>query len=96
MNHADFRRSVIEILRGSPNGLTAIEIAQRLGTTAGNINSRLSKLAAYGIIGRVRGTLVHHASRGNVYLAPEPTAMPTATSSPTDPFSPSANFTNTP
>jgi hypothetical protein len=72
MNHADFRRSVIEILRGSPNGLTAIEIAQRLGTTAGSINSRLSKMAAYGIIGRARGTLVHHASRGNVYLAPEP------------------------
>jgi hypothetical protein len=29
-------------------------------------------MAAYGIIGRARGTLVHHASRGNVYLAPEP------------------------
>jgi hypothetical protein len=75
MNRTDFERSVIEILRGSPNGLTAMEIAQRLGTTAGNINSRLSKLAAYGIIGRVRGTLVHHASRGNVYLAPEPTFL---------------------
>ena len=47
MNHTDFQRSVIEILRGAPNGLTAMEIAQCLGTTAGRINSRLSKLAAY-------------------------------------------------
>jgi hypothetical protein len=70
MNHTDFERSVIEILRGSPNGLTAMEIAQRLGTTAGGISSRLSKLAAYGIIGRARATLIGHGSRGNVYLAP--------------------------
>jgi hypothetical protein len=75
MNHADFQRSVIEILRGSPNGLTAIEIAQHLGTTAGSISSRLSKLAAYGIIGRTRGTLVGHASRRNIYQAPERTAL---------------------
>jgi predicted transcriptional regulator len=70
MNHTDFQRSIIEILRGAPNGLTAIEIAQRLGTTAASINSRLSKLAAYGIIGRARGTLIGHGSRGNVYQAP--------------------------
>ena len=75
MNAADFQRSVIEMLRGSRNGLTAIEIAQRLGTTAGSISSRLSKLAAYGIIGRARGTLVSHASRGNIYLAPEAASL---------------------
>ena len=72
MTHADFPRSVIEILRGSPDGLTAMEIAQRLGITAGSISSRLSKLAAYGIIGRAHGTVFSHSHRGNVYLAPEP------------------------
>ena len=74
MNHADFQRSVIEILRGSPQGLTATEIAQRLGTTAGNISSRLSNLAAYGIIGLARGKPIRHASRRNVYMAPASTS----------------------
>ena len=73
MNHADFQRSVIEILRGSPRGLTAMEIAQRLGMTAGSISSRLSKLAAYGIIGLARGKPIRH-SRSNVYMAPAPTS----------------------
>jgi hypothetical protein len=75
MNHADFQRSVIEILRGSPHGLTAMEIAQRLGTTAGSISSRLSKLAAYGIIGLARGKPIRPASRRNVYMAPAPTSL---------------------
>ena len=38
------------MLQESPNGLTSNEIAERLGDTAGNISSRLSKMAAYGII----------------------------------------------
>ena len=72
MDHADFQRSVIEILRASPNGLTATEIAHSLGTSAGSISSRLSKLAAYGIIGRARGGKINATVRGNVYLAPAP------------------------
>ena len=45
---SDFSKYVIEMLRASPNGLTSNDIAARLGTTAGNLSSRLSKLAAYG------------------------------------------------
>jgi DNA-binding transcriptional regulator GbsR (MarR family) len=61
---SDFQDRIIAILQGSPNGLTANEIAERLGTTAGNISSRLSKLAAYGIIGKVR-----YGNGRNVYRA---------------------------
>jgi predicted transcriptional regulator len=46
----------------SPNGLTSKEIAERLGATAGNISSRLSKMAAYGIIGKAP-----YSRGGNVY-----------------------------
>src|SRR5262245_52887715 len=50
----NFQERIIAILLGSPNGLTSNEIAQRLGATAGSITSRLSKLAAYGVIGKTR------------------------------------------
>ena len=49
-----------------PNGLTSSEIAERLGATAGNISSRLSKLAAYGIIAK---THYRRGPRGNIYRA---------------------------
>src|SRR5262249_22119168 len=52
--NSNFQERIIAILQGSPNGLTSNEIAQRLGATTGNISSRLSKLAAYGIITIVR------------------------------------------
>ena len=48
---------ILEILRGCPYGLTAKEIAEHLGVPVGNISSRLSKLAAYGIIKRTREEL---------------------------------------
>src|SRR5262249_777099 len=64
--NSDFQERIIAILRGSPNGLTSNEIAQRLGATAGNISSRLSKLAAYGIIGK---THYSGSPRGNIYRA---------------------------
>jgi DNA-binding Lrp family transcriptional regulator len=62
--NSNFQKRIIAILEGSPNGLTSNEIAERLGDTAGNISSRLSKLAAYGIIGKTRyshGPNVYHA-----------------------------------
>ena len=62
----DFQKRIIAILQESPTGLTSNEIAERVGTTAGNISSRLSKLAAYGIIGKTR---YRHGPRGNVYRA---------------------------
>jgi hypothetical protein len=73
----DFSRRVVEILRGSPSGLTSKQIAERLGTTAGsNLSSRLSKLAAYGVIGKAPSTLVGHGT--NVYRAPSQQLPPDA------------------
>jgi hypothetical protein len=60
--NTNFQERIIAILQESPNGLTSNEIAKRLGATAGNISSRLSKLAAYGIIGKTR-----YGGGGNVY-----------------------------
>jgi transcriptional regulator len=63
----DFPELIINMLHAAPNGLTSKDIAARLGTTASDISSRLSKLAAYGMIGKARGALVSHGSRGTVY-----------------------------
>lgn len=43
---------ISDLLNRGPNGLSAAEIATRLGTTIGKVSSPLSKLAAYGVIGR--------------------------------------------
>jgi DNA-binding transcriptional regulator GbsR (MarR family) len=66
---SEFANCVTAMLRVSPGGLTAKDIAERLGTTAGNISSRLSKLAAYGIIGKAREASVLRGLRGTVYQA---------------------------
>jgi transcriptional regulator len=63
---------IVEILRGCPYGLTAKEVATRLGATASNISSRLSKLAAYGIITKTRGRIAQNASASAIYNAPLP------------------------
>ena len=70
----NFQKRVIAILQESPNGLTSNEIAERFGTTAGKLSSRLSKLAAYGIIGKSRYS---RGPRGNIYrtLSDEQAAM---------------------
>jgi len=64
--NSNFRERIVAILQESPNGLTSNQIAERLGVTAGNISSRLSKLAAYGII---RKSCYSSGPRGNVYRA---------------------------
>jgi DNA-binding transcriptional regulator GbsR (MarR family) len=64
--HNDFQGRIIAILRGSANGLTSNEIAELLGPTAKNMSSRLSKLAAYGIIGKVRHS---RGPRASIYRA---------------------------
>ena len=46
---------ILEILQDCPAGLTAKEVADRLGASPSNIGSRLSKLAAYGIISAAIG-----------------------------------------
>ena len=61
---------ILEILRGCPYGLTAKEVAGRLDATVSNISSRLSKLAAYGIIVKTRGRIAHDASPCAIYNAP--------------------------
>ena len=61
---------ILEILRGCPYGLTAKEIAERLGTTGGNISSRLSKLVAYGIIKKTWGGIAHNVPACAIYNAP--------------------------
>src|ERR1700686_4859305 len=66
----NFPELIIDMLRAAPNGLTSKDIAERLGTTAGNLSSRLSKLAAYGVIGKA--ALVSHGSRVTVYRPPSP------------------------
>jgi transcriptional regulator len=61
---------ILEILRSCPYGLTAKEVASRLGATASNISSRLSKLAAYGIIVKTRGRIAHNVSPCAIYNVP--------------------------
>jgi predicted transcriptional regulator len=58
---------ILEILRSCPYGLTAKEVAGRLDATASNISSRLSKLAAYGVIIKTRGRIAHDASPLAIY-----------------------------
>ena len=67
---SDFPTCIIELLRGCPHGLTSKEIAKLLGTSPVNLSSRLSKLAAYGIIGQVRGTRAAHGTTATIYRAP--------------------------
>src|SRR6266567_1004586 len=68
---------VVEILQSSPCGLTAREVAERLGRTADNIGSRLSKLAAYGIIKKTRGRINSDAALCAIYHAPSSTGLMT-------------------
>jgi predicted transcriptional regulator len=72
---------VLEILQSSPCGLTAREVAERLGKAADNISSRLSKLAAYGIIKKTRGRIHYDAALCAIYHAPTSTSSATNKSS---------------
>ena len=67
---SDFPIRIIELLRGCPS--TSKEIAKLLGTSPINLSSRLSKLAAYGIIEQVRGTRGVHGTNAAIYRAPFP------------------------
>jgi hypothetical protein len=61
---------ILNVLRNSPSGLTAKEVADQLGGTLSNIGSRLSKFAAYGIIKQNRGRTTPTASSSAVYTFP--------------------------
>jgi DNA-binding transcriptional regulator GbsR (MarR family) len=60
---------IVAILRSCPNGLTAQEVADQLGSSKGNISSRLSKLVAYGIIKRRKEKLVVGSPACSIYTA---------------------------
>jgi predicted transcriptional regulator len=72
---------VLEMLHSSPCGLMAREVADRLGKTADNISSRLSKLAAYGIIKKTRGRIAYDAAVCAIYHAPRSTSTARASKS---------------
>jgi hypothetical protein len=61
---------ILDVLRNSPSGLTAKEVADQLGGTLGSIGSRLSKFAAYGIIKQSRGRPAPKGSSGAIYTFP--------------------------
>jgi predicted ArsR family transcriptional regulator len=67
---AVFTDRILGILQGCPYGLTAKEVADRLGVTVSNVSSHLSKLAAYGIIKKTRGRIAHNAPACAIYNAP--------------------------
>jgi hypothetical protein len=69
---------LLETLRRCPSGLTAKEVADQLGADQSNIGSRLSKLAAYGIISKTRGRTSSAASPCAIYFpltAPGPSPI---------------------
>jgi len=70
---------ILETLQGCPSGLTAKEVADRLGAARNNIGSRLSKLAAYGIIKTTRGRISDEASHCAIYY---PLTTPSLTNKP--------------
>jgi Fe2+ or Zn2+ uptake regulation protein len=63
------RNRILEILQDCPSGLTAKEVADRLGATVSNTGSGLSKLAAYGIIKMTRGRIASDTSPCAIYFA---------------------------
>ena len=56
------RAEVLAAVNSSPHGVTTAELSERLGATAYNVGSVLSKLAAYGFIGKIE------SGRCNGYL----------------------------
>ena len=49
-------KQIIEVLRAAPEGLTAKEVSARLDAASYNAGGRLSKLAAYGEIEKMKNT----------------------------------------
>jgi DNA-binding Lrp family transcriptional regulator len=60
---------ILAILRDCPDGLSASEVADQLGVAADNISSRLSKLAAYGVIKRRKAKLIVGVPARSIYSA---------------------------
>jgi DNA-binding transcriptional regulator GbsR (MarR family) len=69
---AEFADRVVEILRCCRYGLTAQEVAERLGTTPRKISSGLSKLVAYGVVKRTMGRIAPDDAPRAIYGAISP------------------------
>lgn len=67
---------ILEILQRFPAGLTAQEVARHLGVPSKTLTSRLSKLAAYGVIKRTRGRIASDAPVSSIYSAPDEQLLP--------------------
>jgi DNA-binding transcriptional regulator GbsR (MarR family) len=78
---AEFADRVVEILRCCPYGLTAKDVAERLGTTPSKISSGLSKLVAYGVVKRTLGRVAPHDVPRAIYetITPPPSQKPGST-----------------
>ena len=77
-----FADRVVELLLGSPCALTAKQVAERLGANPKNIVSLMSKLAAYGIIHRVRGRFAPNGRVCAAYMAVSSDTLGVATQKP--------------
>ena len=66
----EYTDRILEILAECPSGLTARDIANRLGVSSANMSSRLSKLAAYGIVAKTRGRMPPDGGVTGLYFVP--------------------------
>ena len=51
------KQMILRLLRAAPEGLTTVEVAVGLSVTSSDVSGRLSKLAAYGEIGKSKSVL---------------------------------------
>jgi len=56
-------QQIFDILRIAPDGLTSKEVSAKLGIASYDAGGRLSKLAAYGKIERMKSTLPYRKAR---------------------------------
>ena len=61
---------ILEVLRAAPEGLTAKEVAAKLGAVTHNAGGRLSKLAAYGKIEKMKNASPTGKSKWRLNPAP--------------------------
>jgi len=45
---------ILKILETAPEGLTTNQLSERIGLRSDNVSSKMSKLFAYGLIGRLK------------------------------------------
>jgi|ERR1700722_15767084 len=65
----DYTDRIVRILRECSQGLTAPDVAKRLGVSSGNMSSRLSELAAYEILRKMRARVGEDGVVTGLYFA---------------------------